>query len=69
MLELENSVKDNLYSILNENENSSCFEESLSDDNQLNVAYSPDRSELIDHYNCSGVICTCDSHSINVHQQ
>lgn len=66
MLELGNEVKNKLYSILDENENSSSFEEILSDDNQLNIAYKLNSSESNDHCKCGSAICTCDSHSINV---
>lgn len=66
ILELGNNVKENIFWILNENEISSSCDESLSDDNQLNVAYSSDSSDLTDHSNCSGAICTYDSHSKNV---
>ncbi|KAG5615064.1 hypothetical protein H5410_014888 [Solanum commersonii] len=45
MLELEEEFKNKLYSILVENENNSSSDENLSNDDQLNIAYSSNNSK------------------------
>jgi len=66
MLELEEEFKNKLYSIRVENENNSSSDENLSDDDQLNIAYSSNNSKSWDPCKCGSAICTYKNHFINV---
>ncbi|MDV3181260.1 MAG: hypothetical protein Q8830_03585, partial [Candidatus Phytoplasma australasiaticum] len=66
MLELQEEVKNKLYSILEEDGDNLSTEERFSDDEQINIAYSFDNSGLSDSCGCGSAICTCNSHIINI---
>ncbi|KAG5595162.1 hypothetical protein H5410_036394 [Solanum commersonii] len=62
-LELEDEIKNRLYSILDESQTSS--KGSSSEDDQLNMIYSSESNCSAD-CGCEGAVCTCPDHSINV---